>query len=716
MERATEASDAVLSIFEDHAGDLWVGTETDGVRVLRDRAFQLLDPLRQSPDVSPTSVIQSADGNIWVGTSGAGVFLTNQTSRGKDTLAANRELSTETVLAMASGGKSPTDLWVGTSSGLNLLHQGRWKNFTSADGLADDFIRSLLPSRDGSLWIGTQHGLSNLHDGHVKTFTTAQGLGSNLIGPMLEVPNGDLWIGTFGGLSRLHAGVFRNFTVADGLPGNTVTALAVSANGAMWVGTRGQGLARWDGSRFMNFLKVRSIPSEIYALIDDGVGSLWMTSEHGIFRVSIRDLEAVSAGSTGEVPVISYGSADGVPSVDTTAIGYPSAWRLSDGRLCFVTRRGVVVVDPALTRRDEQPPPVVLEEIAIDDRIVTPEQMASLAPGPLHFSFSFVGIDLSAPQRVQYRYMLEGLDRDWVYAGTRRVAYYTSIPHGHYRFRVSARNELGVWSEPAQLSFELRPHLYQTLWLRALLGLLLLAIGVGIYAVRVRRLRSRFDMVSAERNRLAREIHDTLAQSFVAVSMRLEIMSQMLRKSSAERPDVLPDRLTEQLDQTRGLVRDSIEEARRSIWDLRSEGAGAQSLPARLARVVQEATARGQLARMETTGTFRPLEQRLEDELYRIAQEAVNNAIRHARAQSIRLRLAYELESLSLEVRDDGQGFDPDAVPSRQSGHYGLTGIRERASLIGAEVMLGSVIGKGTTVRVTLPLTQGKKHAKRRTL
>ena len=739
MERITEPDDAVLSLFEDRDGDLWEGTETEGVRVLRDRAFQALSPEIRSFDASPTSVVQTGDGSVWIGSNGAGLFKADRSSNGAKSYTQRDGLVGDTVLALAPG-KSAQDVWAGTPDGLSLFHDGTWRSFTSADGLADDLVRSILPTRDGSLLIGTPHGLTRLRDGHATTITAnqeaGQGLGSSLIGPMLETQGGDIWIGTFGGLSLLRDGAFHNFTVADGLPGNTITALALSAGGGLWVGTKGQGLARWgrapnngapnkgapnnrtqsigapeESIKFSSFAAARSIPAEIYALLDDNAGSLWMTSEHGIFRVSVRDLDEMlgnsSGGSKSEVPVISYGTADGLPSVDTTATGYPSAWRLSDGRLCFVTRRGVVVTDPQGTRKDEAPP-AVLEEVMVDDRAVTPQELASMAPGPLHFAFTFAGINLSVPQRVEYKYWLEGLDKGWVYAGARRVAYYTNIPPGHYRFRVSARNELGAWSAPAEVWFELRPHFYQTMWFRALLVLMAILAGLGVYVVRVRTLRHRFNLVSAERNRLAREIHDTLAQSFVAVSMRLEVMGQMLKTNEGV------ERCREQLNQTRTLVRDSLEEARRSIWDLRSEGADAQALPARLARMVQNAAVTIPGTRLETTGTFRPLDRRLEDELFRIAQEAVANAVRHAGAQSIRVRLEYALDALSLEVIDNGRGFDPDAVP-QGAGHFGLIGIRERGGLIGAEVMLTSRHGAGTEVRVAMPLNRQPETAKGRT-
>jgi signal transduction histidine kinase len=310
---------------------------------------------------------------------------------------------------------------------------------------------------------------------------------------------------------------------------------------------------------------------------------------------------------------------------------------------------------------------------------------------------------------MQYRYMLEGLDRTWIDGGTRRIAYYTNIPHGHYRFMVCARNAGGAWSPAAEFPFVLRPYFYQTIWFKVLLAALLGALGFNLFMLRVRTLRSRFDAVAAERNRLAREIHDTLAQSFVAVSVGLEVMSQMLRTT------VGTEACREQLDRTRALVREGLEEARRSIWDLRSEGAEAQSLPARLARLVRESMPRIADAQLETTGTYRSLDQPVEDELYGIAKEAVTNAIRHADAHSVRLRLRYELGWVSLEVIDDGIGFDMSRAPSREGGHFGLTGIRERGRILGAEVMLESIAGQGTSVRVNVPLSGGNQEKRKRT-
>jgi ligand-binding sensor domain-containing protein/signal transduction histidine kinase len=711
MERASGGGDAdsaaVLSLYEDREGDIWVGTETAGARILRDHVFQALRGSPASMDSPVTSVVQAVDGDVWVGTNGAGAIRIQP--QGSRTYTSKDGLTSDTVLALASGGARPDDLWVGTPDGLNVLENGRWRAFTSADGLADDLVRSLVVARDGAVWIGSRHGVTRWKDSKSTILAKAQGLGSDLVGPMLQDESGDLWIGTAGGLARLHAGKLRNYTVADGLPGDTITSLEASSGGGFWVGTAEHGLARWDGSRFFSFSGDAAIPREIYGLLEDDAGSLWLTSDHGIFRIPIADLERFQANPKSDVAVVPFGTADGLPTVDADGLGFPSAWRLKGGRICFATRRGVVVAEPAQSAESEAPPPVVLEQITIDDRAVTRAEAASISPGPSHFSFSFAGINLAAPQRVEYRYMLEGLDRTWMDAGTRRVAYYTSIPHGRYVFRVSARNAGGPWSQPLDLSLYLRPHAYETIWFKVLLAILLVLLGFGLYRFRVRTLQSRFDAVSAERNRLAREIHDTLAQSFVAVSVRLELMSQMLRGSNGI------EECREQLDQTRSMVRDSLAEARRSIWDLRAQDANAQSLPARLASLVQETRSKIADAQLETTGTYRPLSQSMEDELFRIAQESVTNAVRHANASRLRLELSYELNRLSLRITDDGRGFATQAAPSRREGHFGLTGIEERARLLGAEVAVTSEPGKGTGVQVRVSLSRDNRPRKERT-
>ena len=687
---------AVLSLAEDRDGDLWIGTETAGVEELRFRNFAPLAGSPDSVDHPTTSVLETRSGVKWVGTNGAGVAQI--TARGERTFTTKDGLTSDTILALATGGAAPDDVWVGTPDGLNLYHEGRWRVLTSADGLADDLVRTLLVARDGAVWIGSRHGATRWKDGRGQTLTKTQGLGSDVVGPMLEEANGDLWMGTSAGLARVQSGAVRNFTTADGLPGNVVAALEGARAGGLWIAVEGNGLARWMGSGFVSFADVAAIPREINSIVDDGKGSLWLSSAHGVMRVATADLDRHAADPKSDVTVVSYGAGDGITALASGGVGYPAAWKLSDGHIAFATRHGVMVADASVNGAREGSPRVVIEEVSVDGRSVSGEELSQLGPGVAHLTFSFAGINLAAPQRVQYRYMLQGLDKGWLEAGARRTAYYTNLPHGRYVFSVEARNAGGVWSAPVDLPLEVRAHVYETAWFRALLALCVILLGFAIYRLRVRALQSRFAAVSAERSRLAREIHDTLAQSFVAVSVRLELLSQMLRGAQGA------DACRTQLDETRMLVRESLAEARRSIWDLRSEGA-AQSLPARLGTVVQQAKGSVPDAELVTSGTYRPLPRETEDELLRIAQEAVSNVVRHAQAAWLQVRLQYEMERVWMEIVDDGRGFDPLAAASRRDGHFGLTGVRERARILNGDVMLESEPGRGTRLRVTVPVT-----------
>ena len=687
---------SVLTLYEDSEGDLWTGTETGGVGVLRDPLFNIIDRRQGLADDAITSVSQAGDKSLWIGTSSSGLNQFNLADGTNHLYRAKAALASDRVLSLASNGAtSPAlaELWVGTPDGLNLLRDGRWKLYTSADGLADDLARSLLIAQNGDLWIGSRRGLTRWRSGHGTTWTAANGLGSNLVGAMVQDATGNLWIGTLGGLSRMHDDKIQTFTTADGLPSNTITALAAS-EGRLWIGTENQGLALHDARGFFSFTAAARLPRNVSAILPDGLGSIWLSSDRGIYRIELASLEAFRAGRSIDVAVISYGTGDGLPSLEGSGSNHPSAWRLADGRLCFASRRGVILFDPTNPEDTASTMQVVLEQMEIDGRGVSAEEMRSIAPGASHLSFSFAGINLSAPQRVQYRYMLEGFDKGWVEAGTQRTAFYTNLSPGQYRFRVTARISGGLWSEPgAALSVRLRPHFYQTVLFRVALALLAAALLFGLYWLRVKTLQQSFKAVAAERYRLAREIHDTLAQGFVAVSVRLEIMAQLLRKQSV-------DACRDQLDQTRSLVRDSLAEARRSIWDLRAEGADSMSLPARLARSTQQTIAGGTPARFETTGTYRPLGPGVEEELFRIAQEAITNSLRHAQPHLIQIRLAYTAELASLEVKDDGCGFEVDRAPSSQKGHFGLVGMRERAHKISATVILESSVNLGTIVRV----------------
>jgi signal transduction histidine kinase len=378
--------------------------------------------------------------------------------------------------------------------------------------------------------------------------------------------------------------------------------------------------------------------------------------------------------------------------------GHPAAWKAQDGTLWFATLRGVATVDPLHMPINRVPPLVAIEQISVDDTALPAQHGYDIAPGHARFTFQYAALSFVAPQKVRFRYKLDGFDRDWVDAGTRRIAYYTNIPPGRHTFRVAASNNDGVWSEnDAVFGFRLRPHFYQTYWFYLLLIASAALLTYEAYRWRVRNVELRFSAVLAERNRIAREIHDTLAQGFVAVSVQLEVVSRLLATSS--------DAAREHLEQARTLTRECLTEARSSIWNLRSQGSGGDDLATALTSAAERITTNASVrARVQVSGTYRPLDARVEAELVRIGQEAMTNVVRHAQAEHVDVVLLFQEKLLCMTIKDDGCGFEGDPGSRGQDGHFGMTGMRERAEQIGARFTVTSAEDNGTEVKVELSI------------
>jgi signal transduction histidine kinase/ligand-binding sensor domain-containing protein len=693
------ATASVLSLMEDREGNLWVGTETGGLHILRDQRFRTMSAREGLSSDATTAVVEDNSGTLWVGTNGAGLNAVHRSAEGPGTVktySVRDGLLSDVILSLAAAPDG--DIWVGTPDGLNRIHAGAIASFTSADGLPDDFIRSLLADADGSVWIGTRRGLthwanpeSGIATAKMETFTQANGLGSDLVGSMARDSHGDLWVATFAGLSRLHDGKILNYTTANGLSSNVITALLPRGTGTLLIGTQDRGWNVWDGQK-ITAAQGNSVGEQdqtsIHAILDDGRGHLWFATGNGIARCNTGTMGACTHW-------IEFGAADGLRSRETAINSHPSAWRSRDGYLWFATPKGLVEVDPAHFPINDVPPPVTLERFAVDD-IDQPQRGAAfsvLVPaGHVHFQFDYAGLSFTAPQKVRYRYMLEGFDRDWTEAGARHSAYYTNIPPGRYTFRVQAANNDGLWNiDGAALAFELRPHFYQTIWFFALLLALSAGIVVALLRLRLRRAEGEFRAVLGERSRIAREIHDTLAQGYVGISVQLEVLSELLRMSKVEAA-------AKQLDLTRGYVREGLADARQSIWALRSQDSGETTLPVRLRRMVE--AEHGLEASFSIFGAYRPLPTGTEREILRVAQEAIHNVSKHAGARQLTVQLDYGPAAIALEVRDDGRGFAAEAEPESPTGHFGLTGMRERAAAIGGKLDVTSEPNAGTTVRL----------------
>jgi len=711
---------SVLSVFEDAEGNHWIGTETSGLHVLRRLKFRS-EPALAGKAV--TSVVQTKDGAIWVGTRDDGLRRVRNGIVDEPVAAAG--LTSAVILCLAADPQG--GLWAGTPDGLNYIDaRDTVQRVTSADGLPDDYVRALAAENDGSVWVGTRQGLAHLRRQgsgfSAKTLTTANGLGGDMIGALLLLPAGpnqpgELWAGTSGGLTRIRAnGEIKNFTAEDGLAGTITTALAQDGTGDLWVGTKDGGLSLLRGERFVPVAgsspaagRAGDLAGDIEGIKADALGFLWLRMDRGVRRVALTALRAcVTNGPCPSDPgaMATYGLADGLPNDEVVAGGPSMTWLAANGELWFPTRGGVAIADTEHLPVNTVAPPVVIEQFLVDDRL---EGVAADSPfgavdipfGRGRFTMEYAGLSYTAPSEVRYRFRLEGFDKDWSDAGNRRFATYTNLPPGSYLFEVQAMNNDGLWNRAgAALPFRIIPPFYRRWWFIAFVLLALAVLLAGMYWLRLRRLQREFDAVLAERNRMAREIHDTLTQDFVGTSLQLDLIAQQLSRGKVEMA-------IDQVKRTRQLVTEGLEEARRSIWELRANHSQ-DSLPTRLTRIVQRDTQAAATPRLHVCGAYRPLDPRVERELLRIAQEALSNVQRHAQATAVSIELLYGSDTLLLTIEDDGIGFSADET-SPKDGHYGLLGMKERASSIDGTLEIGSHAGQGTKVRLIVPIASSTR-------
>ena len=688
--------DWVRCIYEDTEGNLWVGMNS-GLNRFRDDMFTNFGEAEGLPSDEPTTVYQDRRGRIWIGFHDRGLV---QLGNGKPLVYTTRDgLPSNEIFSIREDHNG--DLLIATREGPSRMHDGRFINQVIDDPLNRRLAFDFLEDHAGKLWVALPAGLSELRGGRAHNVIPGGPLLNDALVILCETRDGSLWAGSYGdGLWRLKDGKSQLYTTSDGLSSNEIRSLVDDSDGTLWIGTFGGGLNGLRNGHFFSITAKEGLLSDnISHVEDDGHGSLWLSTTRGICRVRKRDLSDFIAGKIKSITPLNYGVADGLRSAQC-APGYPTSGggtKTADGRLWFPTSRGLAVVDPKQRPRALDATVVHLLDVAVDGRPIALNKPAVLPPGDGRVQFRYTGINLSTPERVRYSYRLEGLDREWVTAVSRRVTNYNSLPHGDYRFVVRAGIPGGPSSETA-FSFVLRPHFYETAWFRYLCVALGAAAIWGLFRLRVRQIRQRFALVLEERVRLAREIHDTLAQGFVGISSQLDAVAITLNGHL--------DSARKHLDLARKMARHSLTEARRSVMDLRASALEGQDLPAALAQAAHQWTAGSQVkVHVDVDGPGRKLPEEMEQHLLRIAQEAVTNTVKHAHAKEVWIHLAMNNGTLKMRVADNGEGFEQTDAFSEIGGHFGLLGMRERAERLGGELQLHSEPGEGTEVEVTVPLS-----------
>ena len=515
----------VASLCEDREGSLWIGTHGGGLNRFSDGSFTRYGASEGLTYEDISTFKEASDGSLWIGSWGGGL---DRLKDGKVTSYSSRNgLSYDEVSSITEGPDGT--LWVGTwGGGLNRLVNGRFQAIRGRQHLDAGKITCLMTDQAGAIWVGTLgNGLLRYAGGRWTSFTERQGLPNGNVRAIAEAPDATLWIGTDAGLAHFSGGVFRRYGTADGLTSEAIYSLLLDRDGVLWVSTLGGGLHRFQNGRFVAYTTRQGFfDSVVFQILDDDSGHLWMSSNRGVYRVSKSDLEAVARHRLDAVPWRLFGTADGMESSECNGGNQPAGIRTRDGRLWFATLKGAVVVDPEHLSTNTVPPPVQLEEIIADKRRLEPSHDARIAPGPGSLEFHYAGLSFLSPQRVRFRYRLEGFDKEWVEAGTRRAAYYTNTPPGRYRFHVIACNNDGVWNEKgATFQFTLAPHLYQTRWFFSICAGALIFLATGLYRLRVQGLTRR----KAELVRLVGERTRQLEEA----NQRLEQANRALRRLSS---------------------------------------------------------------------------------------------------------------------------------------------------------------------------------------
>ncbi len=713
------SGDVVLSVFEDREGNVWVAT-TGGLDRFRELPVATISVKQGLSSDAAQSVLAATDGSIWVG---AHDGLTRWKNGEATIFRKANGLPDDAPESLFQD--DPGRIWVSTRHGLAYFKDGRFLVSNAVPGGEVHFISG---DKAGNLWLSGHQRFLHLLDGHlVEQFPWSQ-LGRSQSASVLlsgREPGG-VWLGFWvdGGVLYFKDGQIRaSYTAANGLGEGQVVDLHLDREGTLWAATELGGLSRLKNGRIVTLTTRNGLPcNAIHWAIEDDAGSFWLYATCGLVRIVRTELDAWIADPDRKIETTVWDAADGVRLRSSAASAYgPRVTKSTDGKLWFVTGEGVQVVDPHHLAFNKLPPPVHIEQIVADHKIYWQNLPGGavanlrLPPRTRDLQIDYTALSLVAPEKVHFKYKLEGQDSDWREVVNDREVQYSNLAPRHYRFRVKASNNSGVWNEEGTfLDFSVPPAYWQTDWFRALCAISVLALLWAAYQWRLRQVHHQFEMTLDarvdERTRIARDLHDTLLQSFHGVLLRLQTVYQLMRERPME--------AQEKLESTIGEVAEAITEGRDAVQGLRESTVQSNDLAQAISTLGEElatdSTSQRAGFRVAVEGEARDLHPILRDEIYRIAAEALRNAFQHAQARKVEVEIRYDDEQFRLRVRDDGKGIDP-AVLSRQhdEGHYGLPGMRERARLIGGYLNVWSEVDAGTEVELCVPAGSAYTAARR---
>jgi ligand-binding sensor domain-containing protein/signal transduction histidine kinase len=704
--------------YKDRERNIWAGVDRGGLVRLRERRFTVLSGEDGKAERGAVSVAEDPEGAVWIGTYGAGLERWQDGAWQSFSLPGGFRRGFVFSVCPDREGR----LWL--SAGEEDLYVRSGDQFERASPAVHG-VKAILAAKDGRVWVGTKSGLICCAKGRARLFQAADGFKRTDVRALAEDANGVLWAGAGDGtLYRVETNHVTSFQPADQWATQPIWSLSADAGGSVWVGTFRGGLLRFRDNRFVRYTSNDGLPDDVICqILDDGDGRLWIGSQQGIFSIAKTNLDAFAPGGPTMLNCTAYGRYDGLPSLECSGSYQPAAWRGMDGELFFATLKGVVSVQPEGLGSNLLPPPVRVEEVLVDGVAQTAERLGGansalkIAPGKRQVRFRYTGLSYVSPDRVRFRYKVEGLHKDWIEAGTRREVEYSFLRPGKYQFQVTACNNEGIWNDkPAVLSFRMMPHFYETWGFLTLAGLTIVGGVAGAVRVSAARKYRRAlavleqqHAIERDRARIAKDIHDDLGAGLTQITL----LSELARREPAEQVGAHLGRIS---DSARQMTR-AMDEI---VWAVDPQADSLSGLMDYVSAFTESfLRTAGIRCRMDLPTPLPALhiESETRYNLFLALKEALNNIVKHARASEVWLRLLVGNDAFRLIIEDNGQGMtitgngsgngNGNGDGDRLSAGHGLPNLNKRLAAIGGSCKVESGLGRGTRVEMTVLLKNG---------
>lgn len=686
----------IICLLKDREGTIWIGTSGGLYRL----AKQFISGLSTESGLLHREVypiLQSRNGDIWVG-SILGL------SRFRNGVFHNTPLPAPTNVVQALNEDHTGRLWIGIVGGLLLYENGNLKTLWSM--VVDGTVCTILTDRNGDVWVGSERGLFRFKEARVVAhYTTKEGLPLDDVRVIHEDRQGTLWIGTSGSLTRFEDGKFISYPISEGVARSHIRCIYEDADGTFWIGTYDDGLSRFRDGRFVNYTMDQGLfDNGVFHISEDRHGHFWISCNRGIYRVSRQELNDFAGGKISRINSVAYGKRDGMLNIECNGGREPAGIVTRDGKFWFPTQEGIAVVDPEAVHVNPLAPPVLIESITLERNPIDFQNGITIQPGQRGLEISYTGLSYIKADQTKFKYKLEGLDADWIDAGTRRVAYFPYLPPGTYTFHVIGANSDGVWNRTgASVSVIVRAPFWRKSWFLLLCAATIAVITALVmrrHLVQLKRKQAEREDFSrrliesqeAERKRLAGELHDSLAQILMIVKNWALIGLDSL---SADNP--AREHLTE-ISENTSLAINEVREISHNLRPGQLERLGLTTTIEQMVRHIRSSTNIEFIT--ETDNIDGLLSKESEINLYRVLQECLNNILKHSAATTAWLSIKRTASGAQIICRDNGKGFDPETI-SLSSG-MGLIGMAERVRMLRGRYTMESAPGKGATIFITI--------------